>query len=81
MAAGLGAMVTILDVNLDRLRYLNDVMPANVVTRFSTEMTIEEFDSTNGFDCGHCADSGSEGSEPNYKGYAFHDAQKGTVSG
>lgn len=40
MAAGLGAMVTILDVNLDRLRYLNDVMPANVVTRFSTEMTI-----------------------------------------
>ena len=42
MAAGLGAMVTILDVNLDRLRYLNDVMPANVVTRFSTEMTIRE---------------------------------------
>ena len=42
MAAGLGAMVTILDVNLDRLRYLSDVMPANVVTRFSTEMTIRE---------------------------------------
>ena len=40
MAAGLGAQVTILDINLDRLRYLNDVMPANVVTLFSSEFTI-----------------------------------------
>ena len=30
MAAGLGANVTILDVNLDWLRYLDDVMPKNV---------------------------------------------------
>jgi alanine dehydrogenase len=42
MAAGLGAQVTILDVSLARLRYLNDVMPANVVTRFSNEMNIRE---------------------------------------
>ena len=42
MAAGLGAQVTILDVNLDRLRYLNDVMPPNVVTRFSNEMNIRD---------------------------------------
>jgi len=42
MAAGLGAQVTILDVNLDRLRYLNDVMPANVITRYSNEMNIRE---------------------------------------
>jgi len=42
MAAGLGAQVTILDVNLDRLRYLNDVMPANVTTRYSNEMNIRE---------------------------------------
>ena len=42
MAAGLGAQVTIMDINLDRLRYLNDVMPANVVTRFSSEMNIRE---------------------------------------
>jgi hypothetical protein len=34
MAAGLGAAVTILDVNLSRLRYLSDIMPANVVTMF-----------------------------------------------
>ncbi len=42
MAAGLGAQVTILDVSLNRLRYLNDVMPANVVTRFSNEMNIRD---------------------------------------
>jgi alanine dehydrogenase len=42
MAAGLGAQVTILDVNLQRLRYLNDVMPANVITRFSSEYNIRE---------------------------------------
>jgi alanine dehydrogenase len=40
MAAGLGAQVTILDVNLTRLRYLSDVMPANVVTEFSNEYNI-----------------------------------------
>ena len=32
MAAGMGADVTIMDVNLPRLRYLDDVMPANVNT-------------------------------------------------
>src|SRR5271166_1166293 len=35
VAAGLGANVTILDINLDRLRYLDDVMPKNVTTLFS----------------------------------------------
>ncbi len=40
MAAGLGAQVTILDNNLDRLRYLNDVMPANVITMYSNEFNI-----------------------------------------
>ena len=42
MAAGLGAQVTILDVNLNRLRYLDDVMPANVQTRYSNEYTIRQ---------------------------------------
>ncbi|MEY4084402.1 MAG: alanine dehydrogenase, partial [Bacteroidota bacterium] len=32
MAAGFGAKVTIMDVSLARLRYLDDVMPANVTT-------------------------------------------------
>ena len=40
MAAGLGAQVTILDINLARLRYLADVMPANVTTLHSNEFTI-----------------------------------------
>src|SRR5438477_4402260 len=40
VAAGLGANVTILDVNLDRLRYLDDVMPRNVTTLFSDRHNI-----------------------------------------
>ncbi|MBN8683206.1 MAG: alanine dehydrogenase [Chitinophagales bacterium] len=42
MAAGLGAQVTILDVNLNRMRYLNDVMPANVITMYSNEYNIRK---------------------------------------
>jgi len=40
MAAGLGAQVTILDIDLARLRHLADVMPANVTTLYSNEFTI-----------------------------------------
>ncbi|MEK7254228.1 MAG: alanine dehydrogenase, partial [Bacteroidota bacterium] len=40
MAAGMGAHVTILDVNLNRLRHLADIMPANVTTMFSNEFNI-----------------------------------------
>ncbi len=42
MAAGLGAQVTILDVNLSRLRYLADVMAPNVTTMFSNEYNIRK---------------------------------------
>lgn len=42
MAAGLGANVTILDVSLPRLRYLDDVMSANVNTFMSNEYNIRE---------------------------------------
>ena len=42
MAAGLGAMVTIMDINLDRLRYVNDVMPNHVVTEFSNTYNIRK---------------------------------------
>ena len=31
MAAGLGANVSLLDINLDRLRYLSEILPANVL--------------------------------------------------
>jgi alanine dehydrogenase len=40
MAAGLGADVVILDVSLNRLRYLADVMPANVKTLYSNRYNI-----------------------------------------
>src|SRR5438093_6497133 len=40
VAAGLGANVLILDINLDRLRYLDDVMPPNVTTVFSDRHNI-----------------------------------------
>ncbi len=42
VAAGLGARVGIMDVNLERLRYLDDVMPANVHTIFSTRYAIRK---------------------------------------
>ena len=42
VAAGLGATVRILDINLDRLRYLDDIMPPNVTTLYSDRHTILE---------------------------------------
>lgn len=40
IAAGMGANTTILDINVQKLRYLDDVMPKNVQTLFSTEGNI-----------------------------------------
>jgi alanine dehydrogenase len=42
VAAGLGAEVVLMDINLDRLRYLDDVMPKNVKTIFSDAHTVRE---------------------------------------
>lgn len=42
VAAGFGAHVTILDINMARLRYLDDVMPANVTTMASNAYNIRE---------------------------------------
>jgi alanine dehydrogenase len=42
IAAGMGADVTLMDVNLNRLRYLDDVMPKNVHTMVSNEYAIRE---------------------------------------
>lgn len=41
-AAGLGARVMVTDINLDRLRYLDDIMPANVTTLYSDAHTLRE---------------------------------------
>ena len=42
MAAGLGARVVILDVNLDRLRYVDDMLKENVITIKSNEYNIRQ---------------------------------------
>lgn len=42
VAAGLGAHVVILDKDLDRLRYLDDIMPKNVITLMSNKHNIIE---------------------------------------
>lgn len=43
IAAGLGANVIIMDINLDRLRYLDEVMPPNVTTIYSDAHTIRKY--------------------------------------
>ena len=40
VAAGLGAQVTIMDISLERLRYLDDIMPKNVITLMSNRHNI-----------------------------------------
>lgn len=42
MASGLGAHVTILDTNIERLRYINDILPPHVVTMYSSEYNIRQ---------------------------------------
>jgi alanine dehydrogenase len=42
MACGLGAKVYILDIDLDRLRYLNDVMPSHCITLMSSPAAIRD---------------------------------------
>ncbi len=42
IAAGFGANVYLLDVNLERLRYLDDVMPPNVTTIYSNRLNIAQ---------------------------------------
>lgn len=43
VAAGMGAQVIIMDVSIDRLRYLADVMPANVLTIYSDAHMIRRY--------------------------------------
>ena len=42
IAAGFQASVSLMDVNVDRLRYLDDIMPANVNTLYSDRHNIRE---------------------------------------
>ncbi|MFH5833620.1 alanine dehydrogenase [Halalkalibaculum sp. DA384] len=40
VTAGMGSSTTIMDINISKLRYLDDVMPRNVSTMFSSEVNI-----------------------------------------
>jgi alanine dehydrogenase len=42
MATGLGAHVTIMDISMKRLRYVNDVLPNHFTTAFSSEYSIRQ---------------------------------------
>jgi alanine dehydrogenase len=42
VASAFGAQVTIMDINMDRLRYLDDIMPKNVVTLMSNAHNIRD---------------------------------------
>ncbi|MCO5295332.1 MAG: alanine dehydrogenase [Fimbriimonadaceae bacterium] len=42
VAAGFGATVYVLDINLDRLRYLDDIFPKNVITLHSNPGTLAD---------------------------------------
>ncbi len=42
MAAGLGALVIIMDINMKQLRYVSDSMPNNVISEFSSEYNIRK---------------------------------------
>lgn len=43
MASGMGANVTIMDLSVPRMRHLDDIMPKNVTTIYSTEANIREY--------------------------------------
>lgn len=43
IAAGMGANVTIMDVNLERMRYLDEIMPANVTTIYCDPHAVEDY--------------------------------------
>ena len=43
ISAGMGANVTIMDINLDRMRYLDEIMPANVTTIYSDPHAVENY--------------------------------------
>ncbi|MEZ6013826.1 MAG: alanine dehydrogenase [Planctomycetota bacterium] len=42
MAAGLGANVTVMDVNVTRMRYLDEILPPNCTTIYSNPMALRE---------------------------------------
>ena len=42
VAVGIGASVILFDVNINRLRYLNDALPKNITLLFSNQYSLED---------------------------------------
>lgn len=41
MASGLGAQVTIVDIDMNKLRYISDILPPHVITEYSSRYNIK----------------------------------------
>lgn len=76
MAAGLGADVTICDISLPRLRQLNEFMPKNVKTLFSSAHNIEQELATTDLVVGAVLIPGSKSSSPHHPPYAQTDEKR-----
>ena len=66
IAAGFQADVTILDVNMDRLRYLDDIMPANVNVLYSDRHVLREELKLADLVRWSRLDSGSQSTQPDF---------------
>jgi alanine dehydrogenase len=66
IAAGMGADVIITDVNLNRLRYLDDVMPKNVHTMASNDYVLRDLVKTSDSDCWWRVDTRSQSTQTYY---------------
>ena len=67
MAAGMGADVTIMDLNLPRLRYLDDIMPANVNTMMSNEYNIRKLIKSHDLIIGGVLIPGAKSAKPDHQ--------------
>ena len=76
MAAGLGADVTILDTNLNRLRYLADILPANVNTFMSNEYNIRSLIDTHDLIVGAVLIPRGQSSQAHHARHAQADAPR-----
>jgi alanine dehydrogenase len=79
MAAGLGADITIMDVSLKRLRYLDDIMPANVKTRMSNDYNIREMVRTHDLIIGAVLIPGTKAPHLGYTRHAENHAPRNCV--
>jgi len=79
IAAGMGADVTILDIDIKRMRYLDEIMPANVKTEMSNELNIIKH--AQKFNYWRSFGSWSKSTQINYSRNAKRNASRNCFSG